>query len=189
MADNVDPVMTETTSALYLKDIPEQFRKLKELADRAVAQVRDEDLFVALDPEAAESNSLALLLQHVGGNLRSRFSDFLLSDGEKPNRDRDGEFELQPGTARADLLARWEDGWSTLFATLAGLTEGDLAATVAIRGEAHTVVRALDRSLTHTAYHAGQIVLLAKHFAAAQWQNLSVPKGGTRSFNERMFGR
>lgn len=175
--------------ALYLKDIVDQFRKLKELADRAVAQVRDEDLLTALDPEAAESNSLAHLLQHVGGNLRSRFSGFLTSDGEKPDRDRDSEFEVKPGTTRADLLARWEDGWSTLFAALDGLTVDDLAKTVTIRAEPHTVVRALDRSLTHTAYHTGQIVLLAKHFTGSGWKNLSVPKGGTTAFNERMFGR
>lgn len=181
--------MTETPSALYLKDLREQFRKLKELADRAVAQVRDEDLFISLDPEAPESNSLAHLLQHVGGNLRSRFSGFLTSDGEKPDRDRDSEFEVKPGTSRADLLARWEEGWSTVTTALDGLTEDDLTKTVNIRAEAHSVVRALDRALVHIAYHAGQIVLLAKHFAADRWQNLSVPKGATRAFNERMFGR
>ena len=181
--------MTDTPSALYLQDVREQFRKLKDLADRAVAQVRDEDLLIPLDPTAPESNSLALLLQHVGGNLRSRFSDFLTSDGEKPDRDRDSEFVVQPGTVRADLLARWEEGWSITSATLAGLTEDDLTKTVTIRAEAHSVVRALDRALTHTAYHAGQIVLLAKHFAGAGWRNLSVPKGGTQAFNERMFGR
>jgi Protein of unknown function (DUF1572) len=181
--------LTETPSALYLKDVADQFRQLKKLADRALAQVRDEDLFVPLDPAAAESNSLAVLLQHVGGNLRSRFSDFLTSDGEKPDRDRDGEFEARPETGRAALLARWEEGWSTLLSALDGLTVDDLGKTVTIRAEPHTVVRALDRSLTHTAYHTGQIVLLAKHFAGAGWKNLSVPKGGTTAFNERMFGR
>ncbi|HEX3527685.1 MAG TPA: DUF1572 family protein [Thermoanaerobaculia bacterium] len=174
---------------LYLKDVPDQFRKLKVLADRAVAQVRDEDLFTPLDPGAEESNSLAVLLQHMGGNLRSRFAGFLTSDGEKPDRDRDSEFEVRPETTRADLLARWEEGWSTLFTALAGLTEADLAKTVTIRAEEHSVVRALDRALSHAAYHTGQIVLLAKHFAAAGWKNLSVPKGGTTAFNERMFGR
>jgi hypothetical protein len=174
---------------LYLKDVPDQFRKLKELADRAIAQVRDEDLFTPLDPGAAESNSLAVLLQHMGGNLRSRFSGFLTSDGEKPDRDRDGEFEVRPETTRADLLALWEEGWGTLFDALAGLTEADLTKTVPIRAEPHSVVRALDRALSHASYHTGQIVLLAKHFAAAGWKNLSVPKGGTVAFNERMFGR
>jgi uncharacterized damage-inducible protein DinB len=178
--------MTETPAALYLKDIPDQFRKLKALADRAVAQVRDEDLTAALDPE---SNSLAFLLQHMGGNLRSRFTDFLTSDGEKPDRDRDSEFELQPETTRAALLARWEESFRILFATLDGLTEDDLTKTVPIRAEPHTVVRALDRALTHTAYHVGQIVFLAKHLASERWQTLSVPRGGTRAFNEKMFTR
>jgi len=177
--------MTETSSALYLKDLPDQLRKLKALADRAVAQVRDEDLFVVLDPE---SNSLAFLLQHMGGNLRSRFTDFLTSDGEKPDRDRDSEFETKE-TTRAGLLAVWEEGFRHLFAALDSLTEDDLTKTVAIRAEPHTVVRALDRALTHTAYHVGQIVFLAKHLAAERWQTLSVPRGGTRAFNERMFGR
>jgi len=181
--------MTDTPAALYLKDIPDQFRKLKDLADRALVQVDDDDLFVPLSPEDAESNSLAILLQHLSGNLRSRFSDFLNSDGEKPDRDRDSEFEVAAGTTRAGLLARWEEGWTTLFAALASLTEDDLAKTVTIRAEAHSVVRALDRAVTHVAYHVGQIVLLAKHFAAGRWQNLSVPRGGSRGFNERMFGR
>jgi hypothetical protein len=178
--------MTDTPAALYLKDIPEQFRKLKGLADKAVAQVRDEDLLVNLD---AESNSLAQLLQHMGGNLRSRFTDFLTSDGEKPDRDRDREFEVKPETARAGLLARWESGWSALFGALDGLTEGDLTKTVLIRAEPHTVVRALDRALSHAAYHVGQIVFLAKHLASDRWQTLSVPRGGSKEFNERMFGR
>lgn len=178
--------MTETVSALYLHDVTDQFRKLKALADRAVAQVRDEDLTALLD---LESNSLALLLQHVGGNLRSRFTDFLTSDGEKPDRDRDSEFELKPETTRADLLARWEEGFHILFAALDELTEDDLTRTVLIRAEPHTVVRALDRSLTHVAYHVGQIVFLAKHLASERWQTLSVPRGGTRVFNEKMFAR
>jgi hypothetical protein len=176
----------ETPASLYLQDIAEQLRKLKDLADRAVAQVRDEDLFTVLDPE---SNSLAHLLQHVGGNLRSRFTDFLTSDGEKPDRDRDSEFELKEGTARADLLARWEDGWGILLAAIAELSEDDLTKTVLIRAEPHTVVRAIDRSLTHIAYHVGQIVFLAKHLASASWQTLSVPRGGSRAFNEKMLGR
>jgi len=177
--------MTETPAALYLKDSQEQFRQLKKLAERALAQVRDEDLFASLD---AEANSLAVLLQHVGGNLRSRFTDFLTSDGEKPDRDRDSEFAVRPGATRDDLLARWNDGWERLLAALATLTEEDLARTVAIRGEPHTVVRAIDRSLTHVAYHVGQIVLLAKHWSAATWQTLSVPRGGSREHNARMLG-
>jgi len=178
--------MTDTPAALYLKDVSDQFHKLKGLADKAVAQVRDEDLFVNLD---AESNSLAQLLQHMGGNLRSRFTDFLTSDGEKPDRDRDSEFEVKSETARAGLVARWETGWSALFGALGGLTEADLTRTVLIRAEPHTVVRALDRALSHAAYHVGQIVFLAKHLASDRWQTLSVPRGGSKEFNERMFGR
>lgn len=179
----------ETPGSLYLKDVPDQFRKLKALADKAVAQVRDEELFKPLDPDAAESNSLAVLLLHVGGNLRSRFTDFLTTDGEKPDRDRDREFEVAPGTTRAGLLARWEEGWGILFAALAALGEDDLTRTVPIRAQPHSVVQAIDRSLSHVAYHVGQIVLLAKHAAAASWQNLSVPRGGTRAFNEKLMGR
>jgi hypothetical protein len=178
--------MTETPAALYLKDVPDQFRKLKALADRAIAQVRDEDMFLMPD---LESNSIALLMQHLGGNLRSRFTGFLTSDGEKPDRDRDSEFELRPEVTRAILLARWEDGFRILFAALDELTEDDLTKTVTIRAEPHTVVRALDRSLTHVAYHVGQIVFLAKHFSSDRWKTLSVPRGGSRRFNEKMFGK
>lgn len=178
--------MTDTLAALYLKDVPEQFLKLKDLADRALAQVRDEDLFTVLD---AESNSLAVLMQHVGGNLRSRFTDFLGSDGEKPDRNRDAELEAVPGTTRPDLEARWETGWGALFVALAELTDEDLTRPVLIRAEPHTVVRAIGRALTHIAYHVGQIVFLARHFAGTGWQTLSIPRGGTQAFNERLFGR
>jgi hypothetical protein len=178
--------MNQTPAALYLEDIADQFRKHKQLADRALAQVRDEDLFVTLDPE---SNSLAVLIQHVAGNLISRWTDFLTTDGEKPDRDRDSEFEVREGTTRAALLARWEEGWSRLFQAFSTLTEADLTRTVFIRAEPHSVVKAIDRQLTHQAYHAGQIVLLAKHFASAHWQNLSVPRGKTRELNAEKFGR
>ncbi|HEY0510884.1 MAG TPA: DUF1572 family protein [Thermoanaerobaculia bacterium] len=178
--------MDRSPAALYLEDVADQFRKTKDLADRALGQVRDEDLFVTLDPE---SNSLALLIQHVAGNLISRWTDFLTTDGEKPDRDRDSEFVAREGTTRAELLARWERGWGLLFQSLAALTEADLTRTVFIRAEPHSVVKAIDRQLTHQSYHAGQIVLLAKHFASAHWQNLSVPRGGTRDFNAEKFGR
>jgi hypothetical protein len=176
--------MTETFGALYLKDVTEQFRQYKGLADRALAQVRDEDLFPALD---AESNSLAVLIQHMGGNLRSRWTGFLTSDGEKPDRDRDSEFEVAQGTTREALLARWEEGWGRLFETLAALTEEDLGRTVFIRAEPHSVLKATQRSLTHVAYHVGQIVQLAKHHAAGGWQTLSVPRGKTREYNAAKF--
>ena len=178
--------MERTPAALYLEDVANQLRSYKQLADRALAQVRDEDLLVTLDPE---SNSLAVLIQHMAGNLISRWTDFLTTDGEKPDRDRDSEFETKDGTTREALLARWEEGWSRLFEALAGLTEADLTRTVTIRAEPHTVIRAIDRQLTHQVYHTGQIVFLAKHLASDHWKNLSVPRGRTRELNAEMFGR
>jgi hypothetical protein len=178
--------MSETAASLYLHDVLDRLRSLKDLADRALGQVRDEDLGVALDPE---SNSLAALILHLGGNLRSRWTDFLTTDGEKPDRDRDSEFEPGASPSRADLLVRWEDGWGCLFSTLSSLTEEDLTRTVTIRAEPHSVVGAIDRTLAHVAYHVGQIVFLAKHLAGGGWRTLSVPRGGTRAFNEKMFGK
>ena len=178
--------MSDSPATLYLKDVDAQARDLKKLADRALAQVSDDDLFETL---GRESNSLAVLLQHLGGNLRSRWTDFLTTDGEKPDRNRDSEFETAEETTRADLLARWEEGWSRLFGTLASLTEADLTKTVTIRSEPHTVIRAIDRSLTHAAYHVGQIVFLCKVFADDAWQTLSVPRGGSAAFNEKMAGK
>ena len=178
--------MTDAPATLYLKDVVIQFHNLKKLAEGALAQVRDEDLFATLDPE---SNSLAVLLQHMAGNLRSRWTDFLHSDGEKPDRDRDGEFEIAPGTTREELTERWEEGWRCLFQTLTALSEEDLSVTVLIRAEPHSVVKAIDRSMTHAAYHVGQIVFLAKHLASDHWKTLSVARGKTRDLNAEMFGR
>jgi hypothetical protein len=178
--------VNDSPASLYLTDVVDQFRQLKDLGDRALAQVRDADLFAALDPE---SNSLAVLIQHMAGNLRSRWTDFLSSDGEKPDRDRDSEFEVATGTTRAGLLERWEEGWRCLFQALTALHEEDLALTVLIRAEPHSVVKAINRQLTHYAYHVGQIVFLSKHLASATWRNLSVPRGGTRRFNAEKFGR
>ena len=176
----------DSPASLYLTDVVDQFRALKNLGDRALAQVRDEDLFATLDPE---SNSLAILIQHMAGNMRSRWTDFLHSDGEKPDRDRDAEFEVASGTTREVLLDRWEEGWRCLFQALTALHEEDLAMTVLIRAEPHSVIKAVNRQLIHYGYHVGQIVFLAKHFASETWQTLSVPRGGTRRFNEKMFGR
>jgi len=176
-------------ASLYLEDLVAQFRYVKQQCERALAQVSDAQLTVALD---ADGNSIAVLMQHMAGNLRSRWTDFLTTDGEKPDRDRDGEFELaglDAARARAQLLARWEEGWGRLFTALAGLTSGDLLRTVYLRGEAQTVPQAVNRQLAHQAYHAGQLVLLAKHFAGAAWQTLSVPKGKSRERNAEMFGR
>jgi hypothetical protein len=163
----------------YLKDMAVEARKLKTQADRAIAQVEDGDLWTTLDPE---SNSIAILVQHLGGNLRSRWTDFLTTDGEKPDRHRDGEFEVGPGAAREDLLARWELGWNRLLETLDGLVASDLGKTVTIRSEPHSVPQAIQRSLLHCAYHVGQIVLLAKHARSSEWQTLSVPRGGSAAF-------
>jgi hypothetical protein len=170
----------------YLKDVAVELRKLKTLADKAIAQVEDGDLTAVLDPE---SNSIAILMQHLGGNLRSRFTDFLTADGEKPDRHRDAEFEAAPGTTRADLLARWELGWNRLFETVDGLLASDLGKTVTIRSEPHSVPQAIQRALIHCAYHVGQIVLLAKHARQAEWKNLSVPKGGSARHEQEVAAR
>jgi hypothetical protein len=166
-----------SVGSAYLEDVREQFRKLKKLAEDAVAQVTDDDLLVVLDPAPdAESNSLAVIMKHMAGNLRSRFTDFLTTDGEKPNRNRDGEFEIEGRPTRAALFADWQSGWKVLFETLDSLTEDDLLLEVAIRGQAHTVIQALDRQMTHHAYHVGQIVFLSKQLRSTAWKNLSMPK-------------
>lgn len=178
--------MNESPEMLYLKDVVAQFYQLKTLADRALSQVNDGDLFRPLDPE---SNSLAILIQHMAGNMRSRWTDFLTSDGEKPDRNRDAEFEVAEGTTREDLQARWEEGWRCLFQTLTALSEEDLALTVLIRAEPHSVIKAINRQLTHYGYHVGQIVFLAKHFASDHWRALSVPRGRSGQFNAEKLGR
>lgn len=156
-----------------LDDLAERFRSLRELADRALAQVDDEAYFATLD---AEGNSVALLAKHVGGNLRSRFSDFLVSDGEKPDRDRDAEFEVRPGDTRATIEESWAAGWATLEATLASLAPADLSRTVRLRGEPLSALQALTRALAHVGQHVGQIVLLARHWAGPEWETLSIPR-------------
>ncbi len=167
-------------------DALREFRRLKRQAEKALAQGSDEDFFRALD---AESNSLAVIVKHLAGNLRSRWMDFLTSDGEKPDRHRDSEFVIEPGDTRAALMERWERGWKYLFHALEPLGEGDLMRTVAIRGEPHTVVQAVNRQLTHYGAHVGQMVFLAKHLAGPRWQTLSVPRGQSVQFNQKMKGR
>jgi hypothetical protein len=157
----------------YLDDVRLQFRKLKKLAEDALAQVKDDELNVTLD---AESNSLAVIMKHMAGNLRSRFTDFLTTDGEKPDRNRDGEFEIDGTPGRAATFVDWESGWARLFETLNALTPADLLRDVHIRGERLSVLQALDRQMTHHAYHVGQIVFLAKHLRSADWKNLSMPR-------------
>jgi Protein of unknown function (DUF1572) len=165
---------TDNFDSDWLADVRVQFEKMKRLAEGALAQAGDDQLNVALDPE---SNSLAVIAKHMAGNLRSRFTDFLTTDGEKPDRNRDGEFEIEGAVARQTLMEDWERGWQVLFGALEALTTADLRREVLIRGERHTVVQALNRQLTHHSYHVGQIVFLAKHLAGAQWSSLSIPKG------------
>lgn len=163
----------------YLRDLAERFRSLRGLSERAAAQVDDNAFFATPD---AETNSIAINLKHVGGNLRSRFADFLTTDGEKPDRDRDGEFIIAPGEARSDIETIWRDGWTALEGALAALAPDDLTRTIQIRGETHTVVGALNRSLAHTASHTGQITLLAKHYAGPNWKTLSIPRGQSKTW-------
>jgi hypothetical protein len=169
-----------TTS--YIEDSRALFAQYKRLADRAIAQISDEQLFAVLDPEA---NSIATLMKHMGGNMLSRWTDFLTTDGEKPTRHRDQEFENPPAT-RAELLDLWESAWATLFAALQPLSEADLARIVTIRGEAHSVLQAINRQVAHYSMHVGQIILLAKHFTGTQWQTLSIARGASRDFNRRV---
>jgi hypothetical protein len=171
--------------AHYLKDALAQLRKYKTMADAALAQVAEENFFRAID---AESNSIGLILKHISGNMRSRWSGFRETDGEKADRNRDSEFEVEPADTRERLLARWEAGWALLFEALGPLREGDLLATVVIRGEPHSVLEAIQRQLTHYAYHVGQIVFLAKHFAGDRWKSLSIPKGKSREFDVAKSG-
>lgn len=156
----------------YLSEILTTIRTYRTMAERALAQVDDEQFFAALGDE---DNSLAVIVKHMGGNLRSRWTDFLTTDGEKPDRDRDGEF-IAEGDTRESLMAGWEVGWATFAGAIESLTPDDLARTIYIRGEAHTVTRAIQRGLLHAAYHVGQIVLLAKHAAGSEWQTLSIPR-------------
>src|ERR1700682_6167906 len=159
-----------TTS--YLEDSLTLFRYYKKLAERAMEQVTDEQLLAMLDEEA---NSIGIVVKHMAGNMRSRWTDFLTADGEKPDRDRDSEFVAPPATRKA-LLEVWEDGWGRLFRALEPLSDADLGRTVTIRGEAHSVMQAINRQVAHYAHHVGQIVFLAKHFAHDDWQSLSMPR-------------
>jgi hypothetical protein len=169
----------QTLASLFIDDTTLTFRRQKELAERAMAQVADEEFFRTVD---AESNSIAIIAKHIGGNLRSRFSDFLTADGEKPDRDRDGEFVAGTEASRAQIMSGWEQGWSTLFASLSALRPGDLASTVRIREEPMSVVAALHRALAHVAQHVGQIVWLAKHMRSADWKTLSIPRGQSSTY-------
>jgi len=164
----------------YLDEIRRQLRGHKRLVEGALTQLKDDDFFVTLDPE---SNSVAILIKHVSGNMRSRFTDFLTTDGEKPDRHRDTEFEITSKTSRDELMRWWEEGWTCVFAALDSLMPDDVMRIIYIRQEPHTVVQALNRALTHYAYHLGQITFLAKHFRSTEWKTLSVPRGKSEEFN------
>src|SRR3984885_16001140 len=167
-------------AAHYLDEAHRQMRGHKRMAEGAMAQLKDEELFITLDPE---SNSIAILVKHMAGNMRSRFTDFLPSDGEKPDRYRDQEFELSPATTRADLTKWWEDGWARVFAAIEALKPEDVMRTVTIRGESHSVLQAINRQIAHYAQHTGQMVFLAKHFRSSEWKTLSIPRGKSKDIN------
>jgi hypothetical protein len=166
----------------YLEDSLAVFRLYKRGGEAAMAQVSDEHLRTVLDPEM---NSIALIVKHMAGNMRSRWTNFLTTDGEKPDRNRDSEFEAPPATREA-LMKLWEQGWGYLFAALEPLTEADLNREVTIRGEPHSVMQAINRQVAHYSYHVGQIVFIAKHFQAEQWKSLTVPRKGSADFNARV---
>jgi len=166
----------------YLEDSFRAFRGYRRLGEGALEQVTDEELFRLIDPEA---NSIAMLMQHIAGNMRSRWTDFLTSDGEKPDRHRDREFEARKGS-RAELMREWNDAWELMLGTIQSLKPEDVLREITIRGEKHRVLWAIQRQVTHYAYHVGQMVVLAKHFRGPQWKSLSIPKGESEQWNLRV---
>jgi hypothetical protein len=176
--------MTETDISLaehYLKDALHEFRKSKRLGEGAMAQLEDRELFVAVDPE---SNSVTVIVKHIAGNMRSRWTDFLTTDGEKADRNRDDEFIIGDRMTRADVMQIWEEGWACVFHAVESLAPSDLSRTITIRGEAHTVMQAINRQLTHYAQHVGQIIFLAKHLESSAWQTLSIARGQSSAYNQ-----
>jgi Protein of unknown function (DUF1572) len=168
-------------AADYLDEARRQMRGYKRMGEGAMTQLRDEDFFVMLDPE---SNSVAILVKHLAGNMRSRFTDFLASDGEKPDRFRDREFEVTEATTRTDVMRWWEEGWACVFGAIDSLKPEDVMRTVTIRNEPHTVLQAINRQIAHYAAHIGQIVFLAKHLRSANWKSLSIPRGKSEEFKK-----
>lgn len=164
----------------YISDSITSFRAYKKMADKAIAQVNDDELFVTIDDE---SNSIAIVMKHMAGNMLSRWTDFLTTDGEKPTRNRDMEFVIE-SRDKDELIDYWERGWNALFTAVEPLQLDDFEKTVSIRGEEHTIVKAINRQLTHYAYHIGQIVFLAKHFRSSEWKSLSIPKNKSAAFNQ-----
>ena len=174
--------MAHQFTTFYLKDSIDLFRYYKKLGERAIAQCPDEGLFAVLD---VESNSIAIVVKHMVGNMRSRWTDFLTNDGEKPDRNRDTEFE-DPAATRAELMELWERGWRLVFGALEPLTDADLMRTITIRTEPHSVMQAINRQVAHYSYHVGQIVYLARHFAGDKWQSLTIPKRKSGEFNKQV---
>lgn len=172
--------MSDSLAEHYLADALQTFRDYKKLAEKAMAQVTDEEFLLAIDEEA---NSIGVIVKHMAGNMLSRWTDFLSTDGEKPSRHRDMEFVITEGTTRAELLAYWERGWACVFAALEPLRAEDFDLKVLIRGEEHTIIQAINRQLTHYAYHTGQIVFLAKHLRSVEWESLSIPRNRSAEFN------
>jgi hypothetical protein len=175
--------MSSDLGSRYLDEVFRALRGHKRLADDAIAQLGDKQFFALPSPE---SNSVAIIVKHMTGSMRSRFTDFLTSDGEKPDRNRDQEFVTHPKITRDEILRVWEEQWQLVFDTINRLHPDDLDRTVTIRGQPHSVLQALNRAATHLAYHAGQIVFLAKHWRGAEWKSLSVPKGQSQQFNAAM---
>ena len=173
--------MPTDLAAHYLDEARRQMRGHKRMGEGAMSQLKDEDFFVTLDPE---SNSVAILVKHLAGNMRSRFTDLLTTDGEKPDRFRDQEFELTPATTRADVMRWWEEGWSCVFAAIDALKPEDVMRTVTIRAEPHTVLQATNRQIAHYAQHVGQIVFLAKHRCSSEWKTLTIPRGKSEQFKK-----
>ncbi len=173
--------MAQKFETSFVKDSIGLLQYYKKLGERAMAQAPDEALFASLD---LESNSIAIIVKHLAGNMRSRWRDFLTTDGEKSDRHRDQEFEMVTPVGRDELLKMWEDGWKVLFDALAPLTDADLPRKVFIRGEPHSVMQAINRQLAHYPHHIGQIVFLAKHLKGNDWKTLSVPRGKSAEFNK-----
>jgi len=173
--------LKQTTN--YVEDSLGVFRQYKNLAERAIEQVKDEALFAEID---SENNSIAIIVKHMAGNMRSRFRDFLTTDGEKPDRNRDSEF-VDPPKTREALMTLWEAGWNEVFGAIEPLSEADLARTVTIRGEAHSVMQAIHRQIAHYSYHCGQIVVLAKHFRSDSWKPLTIPRGKSQEYLKRVM--
>ncbi len=178
--------MADELARHYLENVIGEFRLLKKQGERAMEQLNETEFFVTLDPE---SNSIAIIVKHLAGNMRSRWVDFLTGDGEKPDRFRDQEFELDEAATRDQVMNWWEQGWQHVFTALEPLRPEDANRTVIIRQEPHTVVQAINRQLTHYATHVGQIVFLAKHLKSANWKTLSVPRGQSEQFNQQHFER